>query len=122
MFPKKSAASTETRHHRADRYRENLRHFFVCKFLHVNQEHNRTKFGWNFVQRRKDLAVRDLLCYGRRLHQVGFQKLFVLFQQGKPEPLAALMTDTMKENLVEPRAAVGTRFEARKRSPCLKVD
>src|SRR5438552_577751 len=117
MFPQKSAASTETRHHRADRYRKNLRHFLVCKFLHVNQEHDRTKCGWNFVQCRQDFAISYLLCYGRRLHQVGLQELFVFFQQRKPEPFAALMTDTMKEDLVKPRAAVGTRFEARKRSP-----
>jgi hypothetical protein len=32
------------------------------------------------------------------------------------------MTDTVKENLVQPRAAVGARFEALKGSPCLKLD
>ena len=122
MFSKKPAAATETRHHRADRYRKNVRDFLVRKFLHVNEEHHRTKLRWNFVERRQDFAVRDFLCYSGWLHEVRFQELFVFLQQWKPEPLPTLMTDAMKENLVKPGAAVGTCFEAPERSPGLKID
>jgi hypothetical protein len=57
-----------------------------------------------------------------QIGQVGLGN-YLRFQQGQSvEPLTPVMADAMKEDLEQPGAAIGSRFEPVKRLPGLEID
>src|SRR5262249_1170813 len=119
MLAEKSPPATKTRHHCADGYRENVRHFLVCKFLHVDKQDDGPELNRKLVECCQNLTIRDLLCDGRRLYEICLKEFLVFFHQWKPEPFASLMADAVDQDLVQPRTAIRTRLEPLERTPGL---